>query len=205
MIGRVYKIQSKIDGCFYIGSTRLDINDRLREHRLCRNRKTHNGIPIYAYFNLKGWDNANIILLREFESISDKDLLWEERKEIEKVLAFHDVRCLNKNRPIITREELKEQVKITNQKWHKANQERTSNNLKEWRKVNPEKVRAQRERRRESDKEYSKVYCQEHMDHIREKIKQWRLDNPEKYAEQRRRANERAKEKRSAQKNNLTD
>jgi hypothetical protein len=61
------------------------------------------------------------------------------------------------------------------------------------------------EEKKQRDKEYGKVYLQEHLDHIREKTRQWRLDNPEKYAEQRRRANERGKEKRSAQKNNLTD
>ena len=61
------------------------------------------------------------------------------------------------------------------------------------------------EEKKQRDKEYGKVYLQEHLDHIREKTRQWRLDNPEKYAEQRRRANEREKEKRSAQKNNLTD
>jgi hypothetical protein len=61
------------------------------------------------------------------------------------------------------------------------------------------------EEKKQRDKEYGKVYLQEHLDHIREKTRQWRLDNPEKYAEQRRRANERGKEKRSAQKNNLID
>jgi len=56
------------------------------------------------------------------------------------------------------------------------------------------------EDKKERDKEYSKVYHQEHRDHNREKTRQWRLDNPEKFAEQRRRANERAREKRDAQK-----
>ena len=56
------------------------------------------------------------------------------------------------------------------------------------------------EDKKERDKEYSKVYHQDHRDHNREKIRQWRLDNPEKYAEQCRRAKERAREKRAGQK-----
>jgi hypothetical protein len=126
MLGRIYKIQSNIDGCFYIGSTRLSIEERLREHVICKNRKTHEEIPIYAYFNLKGWDVANIALIREFADITDNELLWEERKEIDLAREFHDVRYLNKNRPIITDEELREQVRVNNQKWHQANKERTA-------------------------------------------------------------------------------
>jgi hypothetical protein len=61
------------------------------------------------------------------------------------------------------------------------------------------------EEKRQRDKEYGKVRRILKGDEERTRVKQWRLDNPEKYAEQRRRANERAKEKRSAQKNNLTD
>lgn len=196
MLGRVYRIQSKIEGCFYIGSTRLSIEKRLSEHRICRNRRTHQSIPIYAYFNLKGWENAEITLVCEFEAITDEELLWEERREIERALETHDVRCLNKNRPIITDAELKEQVRVNNQKWHQANKEHTAAALREWRRANPEKVKEQRKRRAPYKADQAKT---------RERVKQWRLDNPEKYAEQCRRANERAKEKRAAQKNNLTN
>jgi hypothetical protein len=200
MQGRVYRIQSRVDGCFYIGSTRLSIEKRLSEHRICRARRTHRAIPVYAYFNLKGWENAEITLVREFETITDEELLWEERREIERALETYDVRCLNKNRPIITDEELKEQVRVTHQRWQRENKEHVAEALREWRLANPEKVREQNARRQGHSKEYSKVYHQEHRDHIREKTRQWRLDNPEKYAEQCRRANERAKEKRAAQK-----
>jgi len=200
MIGRIYKIQSRVDGCYYIGSTRLDINERFREHRVCRNRKTHVSIPIYAYFNLKGWDVAEVVLLREFENITDEELLWEERKEIDKSLETHDVRCLNKNRPIVTDAEHKEQVRITHRKWHQVNKERTATNLREWRRANPEKVKEQRERRADKSKEERTQYRQSHKDEERHRLKQWRIDNPEKYAEQCRRANERAREKRAAKK-----
>ena len=205
MLGRIYKIQSNIDGCFYIGSTRLSIEERLREHVICKNRKTHEEIPIYAYFNLKGWGAADITLIREFADITDDELLWEERKVIDLAREVHDVRCLNKNRPIITAEELKEQVRVTHQRWQRENKEHAAETLRAWRHANPEKVIEQNARRRGRSSEYSKMYHEEHRDHIREKIKQWRLDNPDKYVEQCRRANERAKERRAAQKNNLPD
>lgn len=56
------------------------------------------------------------------------------------------------------------------------------------------------EDKKQSDKEYAKIWRQENKDKDREKVKNWRLNNPEKYAEQVRRANERAKEKRASQK-----
>jgi hypothetical protein len=191
MQGRVYKIQSTIDGCFYIGSTRLSLEKRLSEHRICRNRRTHQDIPVYAYFNLKGWENAEITLIREFETITDEELLWEERREIEGAREAHDVRCLNKNRPIITDAELKEQVRVTHQRWQQENKEHAAAALREWRRANPEKVKEQRKRQIPYKADQTKT---------RERVKQWRLDNPEKYADQCRRANERAKEKRAAQK-----
>jgi len=195
MQGRVYRIQSTIDGCFYIGSTRLSLEKRLSEHRICRNRRTHQAIPVYAYFNLKGWENAEITLIREFETITDEELLWEERREIEGAREAHDVRCLNKNRPIITDEELKDQVRVNNQRWHQANKEHVAATLRAWRRANPEKVKEQRKRQVPYKADQAKT---------RDRVKQWRLDNPEKFAEQCRRANERAKEKRTAEKNNLT-
>lgn len=191
MIGRIYKIQSSLDGCFYIGSTRLPIEERLKEHRICRNRRTHDHIPIYAYFNVNGWENAIISLLIEFEDITDEDLLWEERKVIDSSWQVHDVRCLNKNRPIITTDELKDQVRINHQRWNQSNKERAAETLREWRRANPEKVREQRKRQIPVKRDNVKTW---------DRVKNWRLNNPEKYAEQVRRANECAKEKRASQK-----
>ena len=191
MQGRVYRIQSRVDGCFYIGSTRSPIDKRLQEHRICRNRRTHQAIPVYAYFNLKGWENAGITPVREFEIITDEELLWEERREIERALEAHDVRCLNKNRPIITDEELKEQVRVTHQRWQQEHKEHAAEAAREWRRANPEKVKEQRKRQAPYKADPVKT---------RDRVKQWRLDNPEKYAEQCRRANERARERRASQK-----
>jgi len=61
------------------------------------------------------------------------------------------------------------------------------------------------EEKKQRDKEYGRIRREIKGDEERARVKQWRIDNPEKYIEQCRRANERAKEKRSAQKNNLTD
>jgi hypothetical protein len=61
------------------------------------------------------------------------------------------------------------------------------------------------EDKKQMDKEYGKLRRARKGDEERARVRQWRLDNPEKYADQCRRANERAKEKRAAQKNNLTN
>jgi hypothetical protein len=140
---------------------------------------------------VKGWENATISLLSEFEDITDEDLLWEERKVIDSSWQVHDVRCLNKNRPIITADELKDIVRINHQRWYRANKERTVETVRKWRRANPEKVREQKKRQSPVKRDNAKTW---------ERVKNWRINNPEKYAEQVRRANERAKEK-----NNLSD
>lgn len=61
------------------------------------------------------------------------------------------------------------------------------------------------EEKKQRDSEYGKLRRAIKRDDERARVKQWRLDNPEKRKEQVRRANECAKEKKSGQKNNLTD
>lgn len=61
------------------------------------------------------------------------------------------------------------------------------------------------EEKKQQDIDYGKLRRAIKRDDERARVKQWRLDNPEKRKEQVRRSNEHAKEKRTGQKNNLTD
>lgn len=187
MKGYIYRLAG--GGRFYIGSTRLALEDRLREHKSFSTKDRSKRIPVYAHFIEVGWDCATIELVREVESETKRDLLKAEREELDKVRD--DPACLNKNRPLITREELKEQVKTNAARWYQDNKEHTRQRLQAWREANPEKVKAQRERRKEKGVKYER-----NQDIQRERLRAWREANPEKYAEQKRRCYEALKEKR---------
>jgi len=190
--GYVYKLT---DGNkFYIGSTGLTPEARLEEHKNCSTKASSQKQPVYRYFKSINWENVRVETLRECEFKVKRDLLQYEREEYDKVA--NDENCLNVNRPSITKEELKQQVKENTAKWQEQNKDRCKENLNNWRKNNPEKVKAQRERRLEKAKEEQRKYRQEHKEEQREKLKQWRTANPEKYAEQKKRSIAHINEKR---------
>lgn len=190
--GYIYKMT---DGYkFYIGSTSVSLNRRLIDHKGCSTLESRQLQPVYKYFNSTNWENVRMETLRECEYNEKNELLQYEREEYDKVAG--DENCLNVNRPSITEEEKKQQMKENAAKWHQENKEHCKENLNNWRKNNPEKVREQRERGAETMKECQRRYYQEHKEERKEKLRQWRLANPEKYAEQKRRSIEKINEKR---------
>ena len=187
MWGRIYRLNG--GGKFYIGSTTLSLEDRLREHKSFSTKVRSQVIPVYVHFTSLGWDGVTIELVRECEYETKRDLLKAEREELDKVRE--DPNCLNKNRPYITREENKERLKETAAKWHQEHKVHCRERLQTWREENPEKVKAQRERWKAKGIKYARDPETE-----RERLQTWREANPEKYAEQKRRSYEALKDKR---------
>ena len=196
MKGYIYKIFGM--GKFYIGSTSLTPQARLLEHKSASTKPNNAKYPIYAHFLSVGWECATLETLRECEYSTKKDLLKYEREEIDKVL--HDPNCLNKNRPIITSEELKQQVKENTVKWQYENKERCQYNLREWRKNNPEKVKEQRLKRHAKTKQEQCEWYLQNKEKKRIQVQQWRINNPEKYAQQKKRSTEQQLFKRRSKK-----
>ena len=204
MKGYVYRLNG--GDKFYIGSTSLTPEKRLGEHKSFSQKGVRRNIPVYVYFSTIGWENVTVETLKEFEYTSKKELLQYEREEYNKV-AGNDA-CLNVNRPCITHEELKKQVKENASKWHQEHKEHCREKLNTWRKENPEKVKEQRERGKDKMKELQRKYREEHKEEQLEKQREWRKNNPEKYEEQKRRAIEKINEKRRiarGQKNNVKE
>jgi hypothetical protein len=187
MKGFIYRLAG--GGRFYIGSTTVSLEDRLREHKSFSTKAKSRQIPVYAHFTNVGWDSATIELVRECEYETKRDLLKAEREELDKVRDDHA--CLNKNRPLITTTELKEQVKTNAAKWYQENKGHVRERLQAWREANPEKVKAQRERRKATGVKYERD-----PEIARQRLQAWREANPEKYAEQKRRSYAALKEKR---------
>jgi hypothetical protein len=187
MIGRIYRLSG--GGRFYIGSTSLTLEERLREHKSFSTKTKSKRIPVYAHFTSLGWEGVSIEVIRECEYETKRDLLKVEREELDKVRD--DPLCLNKNRPYITREENRVRVKETAAKWHQEHKDHTRERLQAWRNANPEKVKEQRARQKEKGVTYERD-----PDTERERLRKWREENPGKYAEQKRRSYEALKEKR---------
>lgn len=187
MKGFIYRLAG--GGRFYIGSTTLSLEDRFREHKSFSTKAKSRQIPVYAHFAEVGWECATITLVREVEYETKRDLLKAEREEFDKVRD--DPACLNKNRPFVTREELKERVKTTAADWYAENKDHVRERVREWRQSNPEKVKAQRERQKAKGVKYERDPEIE-----RRRLQTWREANPEKYAEQKRRSYAALKERR---------
>ena len=103
IIGRIYKISSPQSEKIYIGSTIYSINNRLKQHKRAykRYQDDKKGSHITS-FELLMYDDVKIELLEENKFKDKNEMHTKERFYIESTNN-----TVNKNRPIITKEELK--------------------------------------------------------------------------------------------------
>jgi len=154
MIGRIYKLEG--GGKFYIGSTTCDLKNRLKHHRSKSKEKIAEKRGLYVHFREIGWENATISVIEELEITSRKDLFARECEVIKNYIGIPD--CLNKSRPVITKEDKKESDKLYGKIRRKQNMEKERNRVKEWRKNNPDKWKAQYDRA--NKKKSNKAQCE---------------------------------------------
>lgn len=123
--GIVYKISCNKTGKKYIGSTTQSLAKRKALHKMNNNTSSSKEI-----IDLGDW---SIEVIEEVTFDNKKDLLNRERYYIE-INA-----CVNKNRPIITNEERKEQSKKNMHKWYLENREEHIKHATEYTLANYEK------------------------------------------------------------------
>lgn len=107
--GLIYKIICNKTGKQYFGSTTQSLAKRKALHKMHNNTSSSKEI-----IDLGDW---RIELIEEITYDDKSDLLNRERHYIEMNV------CVNKNRPIITNEERKEQSKKNMHKWYLENRE----------------------------------------------------------------------------------
>jgi len=139
MIGRIYRLEGYEK--FYIGSTTCELKYRLKKHKSKSNENVAKNTNVYKYFRNIGWENAKMILIKEFEISDRKELLQHEKDEIVKVKS--DPNCLNTIFPIITEQEKKERDYEYSKKRRQNDPEKERLRLQKWRKENPEKRKQQ--------------------------------------------------------------
>jgi hypothetical protein len=194
--GKIYKIEPICEydeGEIYIGSTTKQyLSQRFTNHRAKYNQYIKDGVvkmTSFKLFDKYGIDNCQIVLLELVDVNSKAELHQREAYYI------RTLKCINKNIPITTIEEKKEQKKV----WEDVNKEKRKEQKKVWEDVNKEKRKEQKkvweDVNKEKRKEQKKVWEEANKDKIKEQKKVWKEANKDKI-------NERRRELRKLKKNN---
>ena len=120
--GKIYKVTCE-SGLVYIGSTVQNLKKRLRLHNTSANN-----------CETRHFINPKIELLEDYPCETKDELLWKEREWIDKT------DCVNKYRPIITREEKRERQKKCNKKYHEEHKQQQNEASRKYRAKNLEKI-----------------------------------------------------------------
>ncbi len=113
--GRIYKILSLQTEKVYVGSTTKTLQQRFKQHRNAFKRYQQAGKGNISSFEILKFEDVMIELLEEKEFEDKNEMHIKERFYIESMNN-----TVNKNRPLITKEEWKEQ-NINNSKSYKIN------------------------------------------------------------------------------------
>ena len=139
----------------YVGST-TDFIRRKQSHKNACNNETNksNKFKIYNVINKTGgWNNWSMILIENYPCNNGNEARAKERYYIEMLQA-----TLNMKRPIITRDESKEQMKNLQKEFYEKNKEK----LKEFYQLNKEK-----------HSENSKEYYEKNKERLNKKSKEY--------------------------------
>ena len=157
---KVYKLVNNLNDHFYIGSTVQPLHKRMGEHRSKHNKCMSKNIGV----DLK---ECKIILVEAFECENRQELLQKEREYFDKY-KVEGLNLVNRYRPIVTKEEEKEQDK----QYKIDNKDKIKEQDKQYRIDNKDKR-----------KQYTKQYNIDNKDKLNEREKQYRIDNKDKIKE----------------------
>jgi hypothetical protein len=170
--GLIYKIVCKDvnikEG--YYGST-TDLRNRKHTHKTSyyNVKSTGYNSPIYNFIRCNGgWDNWNIILIKEYPCNSKLELEREERRCMEE-----DHNRLNNNLPTRTQKEYRianiDKIKELQKNYYIDNKEKINNINRQYAINNIDKI-----------KKYNKQYRNDNADKIKEQKKQYLIVNADK-------------------------
>lgn len=161
---KIYKLINKItDQPFYIGSTCETLKMRYSLHKYHVKIK-HNNSECFKYIEeIGGMNNVDIVLICDYPCENRKELLEEERKQLE-IIGFENVK--NQNKPYLRQSEKKEQFRINAKKYY-------YNHKKEI-------LEKSKNKYRESDKTLAKEYYRKNKDRISACAKRFYEKNADK-------------------------
>jgi hypothetical protein len=86
---RIYILVSDLDDTYYIGSTKMSLQERLE----CHQNSYFKSTKLYNHYNSIGWDHVSIHLLKECSLYTRQQLTVYEAKYV--ILSLNDPNCLN--------------------------------------------------------------------------------------------------------------
>ena len=168
----IYKIQHKeIDELLYVGST-TDFTRRKSQHKTVCNSVEHKRYNLKIYKMIRdngGFDNFNIIVIKEYPCQNKREAEAEEDKVMREMKAN-----MNAIRPYVSREERLQQKRDYQHHYRLENEDRIKEEKKQYRLENKDKIA-----------EYKKQYRLENRDKVNERKKQYRLENRDEINERR--------------------
>ena len=161
-LSKIYKLTTEQTDDIYIGSTKGTLSNRKAHHKSSYKHyiKLKRGNFITS-FNIIKYDDCKIVLIENFPCNSKKELLTRERYWIEKI------ECVNKCKPIITKEERIEYVK----KWHIDNKEKISLYKQQYHEDNKELISKNKKKKYEDNKKKILIKAKQYRENNSEKIK----------------------------------
>lgn len=177
MIGRVYKIVANQGDEVYVGSTFKKLERRFTGHKsdYKRNRlKCHSKMMFAKY----GADNLSILLIAEYKVCDSTHLRAYEQ------LWINKLKCINS--PAIRFLFFKKARVDYHKSYYLRNKVKRMEYSKQWRKNNPEKVKAMQERQKQKQKTIIKCDCGMYMvkcslyGHKKSKLHQSTINNSQK-------------------------
>jgi len=155
--GKIYKLVNNVDDKIYVGSTCGTLRLRKSTHKWDAQRKRQKDRKVYKHLNQVGWGNVEIILIEKCECKSRDELHRRERHWIDELKPE-----LNKARPCVTAEEIKQRKK----EYAEENKEHLKNKQKEYVEKHKEKIRQihseyyQNNKKYIADKQKIKTTCE---------------------------------------------
>lgn len=174
--GKIYKIESLIGGCIYVGSTCQKLSMRMAQHR----QKYRQQKQYYTSYEVLKYSDAKILLILNHTCNSKEEL---EAKEAEYIKQLD---CVNKYIPGRTikqwTEDNKETITKYQKKWRSENKEYAKEYNKKYRETNEDKIKLRKQlyyqKNKEKNKEIFKLRGKKYREKNKEKIN---LKAKEKY------------------------
>jgi len=193
----IYKLQHKLkDELLYIGHTTNFSKRKVMHKSNCynTNNKIYNSKLYYTIRDNGGWDEFNMVVIKEFPCKNKQEALSEEDRVMRQMRS-----SLNMLRAYITEEEKLEHAKI----YREMNKEKIAKRYHKYYELNKENIN---DKRKDKNKEYyelnkpeisekKKMYREANKEKISEKKKMYREANKEKINEKKKRDYKNNKEK----------
>jgi hypothetical protein len=195
-----YKITSTNTDKVYVGSTKHDINERLKQHeanyRKFKDGKYHN-VTSFEILECKDYK----IELIENKFCESK----EQRNTVECNYIINTPNTVNRNLPGRTREQYyqdnKEELLNHQRQYYQDNKQELNERHRQYYNDNKEQIDEYQRQYRQENKDYFQQYRQENKEDIEEYQRQYYQDNKEQIGEQQRQYRQDNKEERNRKAN----